>query len=241
LFDLVKEYIPEERARLLKMVPADAAKEFIKAFSKRYFPLRQSDRQDQYYYHANLNHMTLHIPLDWHGMKEWDYEPIRGISHAQLLAESICVCPFEGQRNDRIAVLTQFTKVMGEEAAEPLIKLLPSRGCPIEDVEQALKDSPYPGLLPWCQWVFARTGNRWLDTSHGGVEWSRETVDQLTQQWPRYLEMDRKMKDFDKWLNVNLPWRSAEVITYVANKVKHNHDSLLINVLAGGTNDAQND
>lgn len=234
LFALVMDYIPEERETLLKLAPIDAAGEFTKLFSKRYFPVGNTMFYDKDFC---LKQLVESAPVDWHGMRERDYEPTRNIYRAQLLAETICTCPFEGVRNDRIAVLTEFTKRVGDDAAELLIKFLPSRGCAIENVEEALKDSPYPGLLAWCRWVFAKTGNRWLDNSSGNVSWDREEVELLSRDWKTYLEIDKEMKKFDIWLSNSLPARAAEVIQYVAQKI----GKTLMEVFADGNHDNQSD
>jgi hypothetical protein len=142
------------------------------------------------------------------------------MTNAQLLAEVICRCPLEA--DDRIAVLAQYTKVVGDEAATELIHLLPRKGCEIADVEEILRDDQYPGLRTWCQWIFARTGNRWLDTTRyqgGTTVWSRENVDELARHWRQYLELDKQMKSFNSWLGHDFAGRSAEVIRYMASRV----------------------
>jgi hypothetical protein len=214
-YGLVGDYLPEERERLLKLSPSDAATQFIKLFSRRYFPIE--DRK--FWGDDPIRRLVELIPLDFHGLSQSNYEPAyQHMPPGQLLAETICIYPFDGEEGARLAVLDQFKKLLGEKAEE-LIKLLPAKGFRIEDIEKALKDSPYPGLLARCRWVFRRTGNRWLDTAYEAAEWNRENVDRLTRDWPAYREIDQQMKSFDSWLGHERNARFAEVIKYVRDKI----------------------
>ena len=215
-YDLVRDYLPEERERLLALAPADAAGRFVQLFSKRYFPIsqRRIEAWEPVRPNSILQELTRSIPLEWRGMESWRYDSGE-MSPAQLRAAVICVYPFEGSGSGaRVAAVDRFIRQGGETN-----KWVPVEGYKLERVEDALRDSPYPGLLSWCRWIFARTGNRWLDTSHGSADWGRENVDALTRDWPAYLEADRQMKDFNHWLKVDFPGRSAAVIKYVATKI----------------------
>jgi len=221
-YGLVDEYLPEEKARLLKLAPTDAAGEFIKAFSKRYFPLNEhvvldsySDFGKQLY---NLERLNRAIPLTWEGMDEGSYEPTYNqMPFAQLLTEALCVCPFHNTHVSRLPVVDEFGKKAGEE----LLKFIPKDGHAFEHMEWALEGSPHPGLLLWCRWLFQKTGNVWLDRNdHQFTDWSRETVDDLAKAWPLYLELDKQMKDFDKWLTGQLQAHTAQIVRYVAKRME---------------------
>lgn len=220
-YDLVKDYMPEERENLMKLAPTDAAREFIKLFSKRYFDIKVRDTWGQewqdgaFIERSMLSELVRRIPIEWHGLNQWDYEAFNGMPRSQLVAETICQCPFESM--SRVAVQAQFLKVAGDDKG--LLKLLPKKGYRIEDIEVALSDGEFPGLLARCQWLFSRTGNQWLDHSHRSVEWSRENVDDLTRDWKTYIEIDKQMKDFDSWLKDHMPARSAQVIKYLAQRI----------------------
>lgn len=234
LYGLVHEYIPEEREPMLKLLPLDAAKQFVKSFSRRYFPIK-----DTIYYDAEfwMKQLVESAAADFYGMRDIQYEPTRGIPRAQLLAETICTCPFERVRNDRIAVITEFTKRMGDDAGELLVNLLPSKGCKLRDVNEALADSPYPGLLYWCRWIFGKTGNSWLDKTFGSIDWGHENIERVTREWKAFFLIDKEMKQFDTWLSNSLPARSAEVIKYVSERIK-NKPKTLLEVFGYGNNDS---
>ncbi len=202
---LVKEYLPEDLDKLMAKGHADAAEEFAKLFSKRYFPILRN-RGD-----SMLSSVTQSMVVEWYGMREWEYDSLRLISPARLLASTICVCPV--QEGSRIPVIEHFQTLVGD------LKL-PAKGLSLGQVEMALEGSPYPGLLLWCQWLFSETGNVWLDTAGLSPDWDRETVDQLTADWATYPEMDKQMTEFNKWFKVDVPKRSAEILKYIKRRPK---------------------
>ncbi len=232
LFRLVNEYVPEARQKLLKMSNDEAAREFIKLFSKRYFPISIDSSWYGGMTGIAIERLASHIPLQWHGMQGMqDYSPARwnAMFKAQLLAEAILACPSENP-NARIAVLEEYSKLVGEDTAKRLIPLLPGggyqTGALLEDVEDALEASPYPGLLAWCRWVYNHTGCAWLDNTDGGRDWSRENVDRLAADWPKYLALYKEMKAFNSWLGHDFAGRSAQVIRYVAERIKRKPKTL---------------
>jgi len=209
LYDLVREYTPEEYNHLLKMQPVTAAVEFAKIFSKRYFPIDSNNTN----YNPLIKRLTDDIPLDWHGFNPWNYEEFYRIGKAQLLAEVICVTP-DHVTGSRVAVSEVFIEnIKGVDEARSLVNKLPVYGCQLDDLEVILKDR-YSGLLLWCHWLFNRTGNIWLDNDRQ-ADWSRDLVDQLTRAWPLYLKMDSEMKSFDKWLSNDFSARSTEIIKFI--------------------------
>lgn len=220
-YNLASEYLPDERGGLMEMLPNEAVPQFDRLFSKRYFPITTPS----YGYETNLlQNLLKSIPASFHGLRSYDYDSGYNASPAQVLASVICECPFENGPGARIVVLEKFNKRIGGN-----INTMPAGGYPIEHVEQILADdSTHPGLLEWCQWLFGRTGNVWLDhEQHRAMPWSRDNVDALTGQWPGYLEMKERMDGFDKWLKADFPVRSASVIRYVAKKIKNRPKTLI--------------
>ena len=220
LFELVKEYMPEKREAFLKLTPNDAAKEFIKVFTEKYFPIKGPGYLTG---NAFVKHLITHIPVDFKCMTRSEYEPFySSIPPGRLLAEMICECPFE--RDTRITVADMFKKEVGEELANKLLKMLPAKGLKLKEVEAALKDSPYSDLLIMCRWIHGRTGNRWMDRPlltdrmTNTEPWSREAVDLLTRDWPGSKAIEKRMKAFDSWCGHHRKERYTEVIKYIAKK-----------------------
>lgn len=234
-YDLVREYLPEEREKLLPLAPADAGARFARAFGKRYFPIGFKPNYEIGAPPDPLRQFTRSIPLEWHALERYCYDSGQ-IPDAQLLAAAVCACPFEdggefchaGQTNRngaRVVVVERFQK-----KAPAAVKLLPADGWPLEHIEWALGDSPWPGLLIWCRWLFCRTGNRWLDTTQyrqGEDSWSHENVAELARHWPLYLELDKQRRAFSSWLGHDFPRRSAQVIRYLEEKMKKRPKTLM--------------
>jgi|GEM_PF-2314434 len=241
-YNLVREYLPEDYDNLLRMVPNDAADRFIKLFSEKHFPIQVNSSSGSEYINGQwiketkLSNIIKSIPLEWHGLNEYNYESFYRMCKSQLLAEVILICPFE--RQSRVVVLGEFEKKIGEEKARPLLRDLELvKGYTLENVEDALKESPYADFAFWCKWIYRQTGNRWLDNSdYRNPGWTREEVDQLTREYPAYLEIDKRMKGFEKWLIVDFPGRSIEIIKYIANNLKKR----LINIFKEDEHDQEN-
>jgi hypothetical protein len=242
-FDLVREYLPEERERLLAMPLTDAAARFAKLFSARYFPVsyRMAQAWEPVLPFSTIKEFTAHIPLAWHSLERYSYDSGR-IPPGQLLAGAICVCPLDvsaqwpgaNDNGPRIALLDRFIKQASEAALRPV----PADGWPLELVEFALAGSQWPGLLAWCRWLFSRTGNLWLDTPHHErAEWTREEVDALARDWPLYLGLDKQMQAFNSWVGHDFPGRAARVIKFIAEKIEARPKPLW-ETLAGGGKDA---
>jgi hypothetical protein len=218
LYNLVKEYTPEEYGRLGNLTPLGVAQRFAEAFSKSYFLVRTPD---PYTYRGDggqperdaVQRFVYNIPLEWRGLRRYDYDS-GGLGLSHQLAGVLCECPFT-QNGPRLAILDRFKKNAGAGPA----KLLPANGWPLEDIEPALEGSPWPGLLDKCRWLFHRTGNLWLDNDHGAPGWERQTVDDLARDWLLYLEADKRMREFDSWLGHAFPSRAAEVIKYVKERI----------------------
>lgn len=227
--ELVDEYLPEERPRLLALNPTDAAARYIRVFSTRYFPLAEPVHNFDYRADDSLTARLLSgIPIEWHGMETYRYDTGR-VTSGHLVAGVSCRCPlprtlhrvFNGG-DARLALVDRFINKAGE-AVKPLV---PETGYSLQRLSRALKDAPWPGLLPWCRWLFSRTGCERLDRTPNEyghtrtVGWTREDVDRLTLDWPLYQKMSGLMRKFSDWLDEDFPARSAEVLRWVGEKMK---------------------
>jgi len=229
LYELAGEFLPEQRDRLFELTPTDAARRFIKSFSAQYFPLNNSDAAYDYDRKSLAERLSESISVEYRGMQRWNYEArsYNKMPLSQLLAETVCVCPFKGA-DDRIAVLEEFRNVLGFTDAQPLIELLPPKGFELAEVVRALEDSPWPGLAAKAGWVFGKTGNVWLDRTgsssglmnNNGLKWRRATVTRVANDWREYQELDKQMKAFESWLGHDTAARCGQVVRYIAAKVK---------------------
>jgi hypothetical protein len=234
-YELVNEYLPEEKENLINLVPDDAVRVFTKDFTKKYFKIINVSS-----YGNAFEVLTRRIPLDWHGLYERYYNNTWHMTDSHLLAASVCECPFgdipldEEDENGtsggaRLSIVDKLT-----QRCEQAAKMLTKNGYTFRQVEGVLKDSPYKNFLIWCQWIFSQTGNRWLDTGSemGCPDWTRENVDSLTADWPEYNRLQAGMDEFEKWLKKDFQTRSVEVIQHINDSIK----KTLYHVFTGGDN-----
>mgnify|MGYP001561540379 CR=1 FL=1 len=215
LVELAGQYLPGENASLLNLAPAAAAKRFIESFSKSHFPI--ADRS-----HGGnpLSSLVDSIIVELLGISSTHYEPSpwRKLPPGQLLAEALCACPFTRRDASRLPVIDTVKKLLGEDAGA-ILGLIPEGGYTLGQIEAALKDSPYPGLLARCRWLFSRTGNIWLDKQGYRLPWTRLNVKRLTVDYPASLELKKQMDSFESWLGHAPGKKYAEVIRYVKSEI----------------------
>jgi hypothetical protein len=262
LYRLAGQYLPEEQEKLFGLSPTDAAKRFIKVFGERYFQLAISE-SDQFTYDHNAMRQVRHglaerlpekIAVKFLGMERYQYEPGFGRTFpmSQLLAETLCVCPFMREKkqpvqcsramytdrnraDDRLAVVENFKTQLLESNAMPLLQLIPEQGFPLDEVVRALEGSEWPGLAIKAQWVFHKTGCKWLDTvdenQYGaignGYKWNKENVSRLAKDWQTYLVMKKQMDAFESWIGHTPAARCGEVIRYIAQKIQNKPGTLM--------------
>lgn len=204
-YQLVSEYLPEERERLVKKNHTEAGREFVKIFSKKYFPITDpSNYRDDV---GLLKTLTHRIQTTWYGLKTWEYDHVGRVKHARLLASVICVCPVDNA--NRLPIIDKFAQMTGGNIQ------VPSTGYQLSNVERILKDSPYPGLLVWCQWLFSKTGNIWLDVTGENPEWNKHNVEMMTADWKEYPKLKKLMDDCDAWLKEDFRARSIKILKYM--------------------------
>ncbi len=88
-----------------------------------------------------------------------------------------------------------------------LLERIPVGGVPREQLHANLDGTAHEGAALYCDWLWADTGNRFLDISDEvgdyDTEWSREWLDAAKAEWDRMQEIDEKMVGVAEWLEVD--------------------------------------
>lgn len=215
LFDMIQTLMPEHKSRLVKMKPIDAAKEFARLFSRTYFPVQFKVINLQYIDNEYILERFLdQAPIIQRCLRRFDYDQSLSIKPGgQILASVICEQP-ESCHGSRIVVIDEFRRRMRVQVADNFISMIPETGYSLSFIKSVLGD--YPGLIDRCQWLFQRTGNAWLDTRGLSVQWRMDEIEPLAAAWPECQEIERRMADFDTWLEANYELRSSKIISALA-------------------------
>ena len=109
---------------------------------------------------------------------------------------------------------------------------IPKGGIPLDDLTGALKGTGFEGAAQACSWVWAETGNFFLDYSYddGMYEgfadpWEEEVIEDGTEEWRRASAIMDSVNRLIGWLEEDLPGRFAEMLDFVLGRLpKHEQE-----------------
>lgn len=199
-FQLVKEFLPEHEAFIMAQDEDGRIREFAYYFNERYFPL--SDNLD-------MNELTLgdfvnQIPVDLMGFSGDDYSEFADFRDGYILMLSLIERLFlYDDGGGRVPILDRVIELVGRDVVE----LIPPEGWTAKDLHRRLDDTDYKGVAAFADWVTGDTGCWQLDATYenyGPEEWSRRVVDELTEQWPKVMEIQDAIYNMSVWLEEDL-------------------------------------
>ena len=117
-----------------------------------------------------------------------------------------------------------------ESAAEriPQETLLrtPQGGIPLDDLTDALKETGFEGAAQAASWVFAETGNFFLDASYedGNYDgfsdpWDDDIIKEGTEEWRKASALMDAVSRLTDWLEEDLPGRFAEMLDFTLGRL----------------------
>ena len=112
---------------------------------------------------------------------------------------------------------------------------IPQGGIPLDDLTEALKGTAFEGAAQAASWVFADTGNFFLDACYedGSYEgfsdpWEDEVIEAGTEEWRKASALIDSVTRLTDWLEEGLPRRFAEMLDVVLgrlpNQTKEDND-----------------
>ena len=106
------------------------------------------------------------------------------------------------------------------------LKRIPQGGIPLDDLTGALKGTRFDGAAQACSWVWADTGNIFLDYCYddGMYEgfadpWENEVIEAGTEEWRRASALMDSVNRVTGWLEGDLPGRFAEMLSFVLERL----------------------
>ncbi len=150
----------------------------------------------------------------WDGYRE-------GLSAMVLLARPPD-SSYEGPDGLRVAWLESAAARIPQET----LRRIPEGGIPLDDLAEALKGTGFEGAAQACSWVFAETGNFFLDASYddGMYEgfsdpWEDEVIEAGTEEWRKAAAVMDAVGKLADWLEEDLPGRFAEMLEFVLGRL----------------------
>ncbi len=150
----------------------------------------------------------------WNGYRD-------GISALLLLARPP---DFYNEGPDGIRVA--WLESAAERIPQQTLERIPQGGIPIEDLTEAVKETRFEGAAKAASWVFAETGNFFLDHSYedGSYDgfadpWEDEIIAEGTEEWRKASALMDAVCRLADWLEDDLPGRFAEMLDLVLPRV----------------------
>ncbi len=102
------------------------------------------------------------------------------------------------------------------------LRRIPQGGIPLEDLTEAVKGTRFEGAAQAASWVWAQTGNFFLDhnyddgTYDGFADpWDDDIIAEGTREWRRANALLDSVCKLTNWLEGDLPGRFAEMLDFI--------------------------
>ena len=146
----------------------------------------------------------------WNGYRD-------GISAMTLLVKPADAY-YDGPDGIRVAWLESAVERIPKETLERI----PQGGIPVEKLTETVKDTRFEGAAKAASWVFAETGNFFLDACYedGNYDgfcdpWEAEIIAEGTEEWRKASALMDSVCKLADWLEEDLPGRFAEMLDFV--------------------------
>jgi len=225
---LVREFLPERENDILgEPRPAEQMARFVSYFQDRYFPLEEAIfdlLEDSEAYEVFLHHIPLRVMgtgfEEYHEISS-EYRP--GLQLLTYLMED----PYEGEEGARAAL----AEACRQRVPAELLARVPRGGLKFDAVHELLDGTPYEALARWGDILTANTSTCFLDMDYEYLcqcgdlpEWTREWVDDLTQEWQRAEVIWNSTVRLAEWLEEDPPAHFQELLDFIERKNRHEPD-----------------
>ena len=103
---------------------------------------------------------------------------------------------------------------------------IPKGGIPLNALNGALEGTKFEGAAEACSWVWAETGNFFLDHCYGdgmyegfADPWEEEVIAEGTEEWRKASALMDAVTQLTDWLEEDLPGRFAEILDFVLGRL----------------------
>ena len=162
----------------------------------------------------------------WNGYRD-------GISALLLLVE-----PPDSFYGESDEIRTAWLESAAEHIPQSTLERIPQGGIPVEALAEAVKDTSFEGAAKAASWLFADTGNFFLDNCYedGSFDgfadpWEDEIIAEGTEEWQKASALIDEVCRLADWLEEDLPGRFAEMLDFTLPRLpdqqqeqEDNHD-----------------
>ena len=233
--ELVHRIFPQEAGEVLSVPGVRARVErFADLFAERHFPLYAPFVE----YWAEVegdeppwSWLRRGIPFDLAGFGYDTLHELWDCCSEGLAALALLVKPPEGLYGaDEIR--TAWLESAAERIPKETLQKIPRGGIALVDLKEAAKGTRFEGAALACSWVFAETGNFFLDHSYDdgwydgyADPWEEEIIAEGTAEWRRARAHMESVSQLVDRLEEDLPGRFEEMLDFVLPRLPaHEHE-----------------
>lgn len=212
--ELVREFLPDLETEIQATDIYQRIDVFVHHFNQRYFPLSETTDWEEF----TLADFLHHIPVELWGFTYTDYHEFQDFRPGHIAQLALTSHSFSmDEEGARIPIL----ETLAEMAGPGVVEHIPAAGWSQEELHKKLDGTKYEGAAVFADWVNQDTGTIMLNGNYEEYDpepWTRSTVDMLTEERSRVLELWDKMSDMSAWLEEDLPKNIRELVFFIIDK-----------------------
>ena len=223
---LVRHLFPEEGEAALSAPGVGARVErFANLFGEKHFPLYMPVIEFWMEWEGEeppWSWLRRGIPFDLMG---FGYEGIHELWNGYrdgISALLLLVNPPDSFYGESDEIRTAWLESAAERIPQSTLERIPQGGIPVETLTEAVKETRFEGAAKAASWVFAETGNFFLDHCYedGNYDgfsdpWDDEIIKEGTEEWRKASALMDSVCKLADWLEDDLPGRFAEMLDFV--------------------------
>ena len=224
--ELVRRLFPDEGEAALSLpdVRTRVAR-FANLFAEKHFPLYMPVIEYWMEWEGEeppWSWMRRGIPFDLMG---FGYEGLHELWNGYrdgISALLLLVKPPDSFYGESDEIRTAWLESAAQRIPQETLERIPQGGIPVETLAEAVKETRFEGAAKAASWVFAETGNFFLDNCYedGSFDgfcdpWEDEIIAEGTEEWRKASALMDSVCKLADWLEEDLPGHFAEMLDNV--------------------------
>ena len=143
-----------------------------------------------------------------------------------LSAMALLVRPADAYYDGPDGLRVAWLESAAERIPQETLLRVPQGGIPLDDLAEALKGTGFEGVAQAASWVFAETGNLFLDHCYddGMYEgfadpWEDDIIAEGTEEWRKATALMDSVTRLADWLEEDLPGRFVEMLDFTLGRL----------------------